>query len=135
MLRDMAASTSSRKTTAPRKKAGAKKTGEKEAGAVKKATTPRATARRESAARKAPAVGPRKTARRVPAAGGRKNSSQASDYVRTEMNEMHEGTLRSGRSGKKVTDSKQAIAIGLSEARRDGKKVPPRPPREGKKKR
>ena len=38
---------------------------------------------------------------------------------------MHEGTLTSGRSGKKVIKPKQAIAIGLSEARRAGKKVPP----------
>jgi hypothetical protein len=41
------------------------------------------------------------------------------------MHEMKRGTLRSGRSGKKVTDSKQAIAIGLSQARnRAGGKVP-----------
>jgi hypothetical protein len=43
------------------------------------------------------------------------------------MHEMHEGTLRSGRSEKKVTNPKQAIAIGLSKARRSGKKVPPSP--------
>jgi hypothetical protein len=41
------------------------------------------------------------------------------------MHERKEGTLRSGRSGKKVTSRKQAIAIGLSEARRAGGKVPP----------
>jgi len=40
------------------------------------------------------------------------------------MREMKSGTLRSGRSGKKVTSRKQAIAIGLSEARRAGGKVP-----------
>jgi hypothetical protein len=40
-----------------------------------------------------------------------------------EMHEMHEGTLKSG-SGKKVTSKKQAIAIGLSEARKEGAKVP-----------
>jgi Family of unknown function (DUF6496) len=40
------------------------------------------------------------------------------------MRERNAGTLRSGRSGKKVTSRKQAIAIGLSEARREGKKVP-----------
>jgi len=43
------------------------------------------------------------------------------------MREMKQGTLKSGRSGKKVTDPKQAIAIGLSEARKAGKKVPPAP--------
>ncbi|MGD0473389.1 MAG: DUF6496 domain-containing protein [Candidatus Velthaea sp.] len=47
---------------------------------------------------------------------------------------MHEGSLKSGRSGKKVTNPKQAIAIGLSEARRSGKKVPPNPNRPSRKK-
>jgi hypothetical protein len=46
------------------------------------------------------------------------------------MREMKKGTLKSGRSGKKVTNPKQAIAIGLSEARKAGKKVPP-PPKKG----
>jgi len=41
------------------------------------------------------------------------------------MHERKHGSLRSGRSGKKVTSRKQAIAIGLSEARRAGAKVPP----------
>ena len=43
------------------------------------------------------------------------------------MREMKEGTLTIGNSEKKVTNPKQAIAIGLSEARRAGKKVPPNP--------
>ena len=43
------------------------------------------------------------------------------------MHEMHHGKLKSGRSGKKVTNPKQAIAIGLSKARRKGEKVPPNP--------
>jgi len=41
------------------------------------------------------------------------------------MKAMKEGKLKSGRSGKTVTNPKQAIAIGLSEARKEGKKVPP----------
>jgi hypothetical protein len=41
------------------------------------------------------------------------------------MKAMKQGKLRSGRSGKKVTNPKQAIAIGLSEARHKGAKVPP----------
>lgn len=45
------------------------------------------------------------------------------------MREMKHGTLRSGGSGKKVTDPKQAIAIGLSEARRSGARVPRSPSR------
>ncbi len=44
--------------------------------------------------------------------------------VEKSMHEMHEGKLKSGRSGKEVTSSKQAIAIGLSEAREEGDKVP-----------
>ena len=60
----------------------------------------------------------------------RKYSPSASKNVETEMHEMKEGTLKSGGSGKKVTNPKQAIAIGLSEARKAGKKVPP-PPKKG----
>ena len=49
---------------------------------------------------------------------------KASTKVAKAMRERKRGTLKSGRSGKKVTSRKQAIAIGLSEARRAGKKVP-----------
>lgn len=51
-------------------------------------------------------------------------SKKAGDKVERAMHEMKEGELRSGRSGKKVTNPKQAIAIGLSEARKEGAKVP-----------
>jgi hypothetical protein len=54
----------------------------------------------------------------------RKYSPAASEMVHQELHEMKAGKLRSGTSGKKVTDRKQAIAIGLAEARRSGKKVP-----------
>jgi len=49
---------------------------------------------------------------------------KASEKVKEAMRERKRGTLKSGRSGKKVTNRKQAIAIGLSEARRAGGKVP-----------
>jgi topoisomerase IA-like protein len=49
---------------------------------------------------------------------------KAGDKVERAMREKKEGTLKSGRSGKKVTSRKQAIAIGLSEARKEGAKVP-----------
>jgi hypothetical protein len=49
---------------------------------------------------------------------------KASEKVERAMDEMKKGKLRSGKSGKKVTSRKQAIAIGLSEARRAGGKVP-----------
>jgi Family of unknown function (DUF6496) len=54
----------------------------------------------------------------------RKYSKGAQRKVEKVMKERKSGTLRSGRSGKKVKSRKQAIAIGLSEARRAGKKVP-----------
>jgi hypothetical protein len=50
---------------------------------------------------------------------------KAASKVKRAMHERKEGTLRSGGSGRKVTSRKQAIAIGLSEARREGGKVPP----------
>ena len=53
-----------------------------------------------------------------------RHGKKASKKVERAMHERKEGTLRSGRSGKKVTSRKQAIAIGLSEARQEGKKVP-----------
>jgi hypothetical protein len=53
-----------------------------------------------------------------------KYSKKAGDKVERAMHEKKAGTLKSGRSGKKVTSKKQAIAIGLSEARKEGAKVP-----------
>ena len=53
-----------------------------------------------------------------------KYGKKAGEKVERAMHEKKRGTLRSGRSGKKVTSRKQAIAIGLSEARRSGAKVP-----------
>jgi len=67
----------------------------------------------------------------------RKYSKGAQRKVKKAMRERKKGTLRSGRGGKggKVTSRKQAIAIGLSEARRAGKKVPTRKTKKrGKKK-
>jgi hypothetical protein len=51
-------------------------------------------------------------------------SKKAGKKVEKAMHERKRGTLKSGRSGKKVTSKKQAIAIGLSEAREEGAKVP-----------
>jgi hypothetical protein len=53
-----------------------------------------------------------------------KYGKAAGKQVETEMHEMKRGKLKSGGSGKKVTNPKQAIAIGLSEARKKGAKVP-----------
>lgn len=53
-----------------------------------------------------------------------KYSKKSQDKVEKSMHEMKEGKLKSGRSGKKVKSRQQAIAIGLSEARKSGAKVP-----------
>ena len=53
-----------------------------------------------------------------------KYSPAAGKKVEQEMKAMKQGKLKSGRSGKTVTNPKQAIAIGLSEARKEGAKVP-----------
>src|SRR5262245_62786257 len=57
----------------------------------------------------------------------RRYGQKASDKVERAMHEMKRGQLKSGRSGKTVKSREQAIAIGLSEARRAGGKVPSRP--------
>ncbi|MDN3659020.1 DUF6496 domain-containing protein [Ferruginibacter paludis] len=57
-----------------------------------------------------------------------KYSKAASKEVEASMKKMENGTLKSGKSGKKVTNPKQAVAIGLSEAREKGEKVPSKKP-------
>ncbi|GAC1306044.1 MAG: hypothetical protein NVSMB19_17900 [Vulcanimicrobiaceae bacterium] len=86
------------------------------------------TTRKKSTTKAAAAVATaKKKAAPAPAkkAAPRKYSPDAGAKVGEVLDEMKHGTLRSGGSGEKVTDRKQAIAIGLSEARRDGAKVPP----------
>ena len=56
-----------------------------------------------------------------------KYGPKASEKVATALHEEKEGKLKSGSSGKTVTSRKQAIAIGLSEARKSGAKAPPKP--------
>ena len=91
--------------------------------ATKKATRKSATKKaiKRTATKKSPAK--KSSAKK----SGRKYSPGAGKQVKTEMHEMHQGKLKSGRSGKKVTNPKQAIAIGLSEARKKGEKVPENP--------
>ena len=57
---------------------------------------------------------------------GRKYGAKAQRKISRVMHEYGQGKLHSGRSGKKVTSQKQAVAIGISEARREGDKVPRR---------
>jgi hypothetical protein len=54
----------------------------------------------------------------------RKYGKKASEEVKKAVRKQKKGTLKSGKSGKKVTSRKQAVAIGLSEARKKGAKVP-----------
>jgi hypothetical protein len=56
----------------------------------------------------------------------RKYGSKAQKEVKEAMHEYKDGKLKSGKSGKKVTNPKQAVAIGLSKARKEGGKVPAR---------
>lgn len=95
------------------KKSSSKKSSSKKAAAKK--STKRASAKKSSAKK-----GSKKSS-------SRKYSKGAGKQVEREMREMNQGKLKSGRSGRKVTSRKQAIAIGLSEARKKGEKVPPNP--------
>jgi hypothetical protein len=133
-----------KKSTGGRKKAtgGRKKAtgGRKKAtGGRKKSTSSRKTTSRKSTARKTSSrkstSGRKKSTsgngRKKKSTGGRKYSKKAQRKVGRVMHEYKEGGLKSGRSGRKVKNRKQAIAIGISEARREGDKVPSR--RGGKK--
>ncbi len=107
----------------PGKSASKKKAGvpSPKTGSVKKAQ-PKKSATGSSAKKTSAKAAAKK-------AGGREYSAAAGAQVAREMREMKVGTLKSGRSGQTVTNPKQAIAIGLSEARRAGKKVAPDPNR------
>jgi len=63
--------------------------------------------------------------------GKRRYGKKAAEKVEKTMHEYKRGKLRSGRSGQKVKSREQAIAIGLSEARRAGGKVPRAPKKKG----
>ncbi len=80
----------------------------------------------KKATKKSTKAAAKKTASKK-SSSSRKYSPSASKDVEREMKAMKQGKLKSGRNGKKVTNPKQAIAIGLSEARKEGKKVPPAP--------
>ncbi len=94
-----------------KKKSAARKTASSRKSATRKPARKKA-AKRTASARK-------KTAR--------KYSKKAARKVRKVMEEFKEGKLTSGRSGRKVKSRKQAIAIGLSEARAEGDRVPENP--------
>ena len=89
--------------------------------AKRRATSARKTATTKTATKKRAA---KKTAKKKSAAKKASAKRIAQKKVKKVMHERKAGTLRSGKSGKKVTSRKQAIAIGLSEARKAGAKVP-----------
>jgi len=92
----------------------------KRSGTSARKTAPKKSAAKKSAAKKS-------AAKKSAAKGAAKKASAktiAQEKVKEVMHERKAGTLRSGKSGKKVTSRKQAIAIGLSEARKEGAKVP-----------
>ena len=94
--------------------------------AAKKSTANKVSAKSTKTAAKETAV--EKTAsKKSSAKTTRKYSPQASQDVAEELHEMKRGELHIGRSDKLVTNPKQAIAIGLAKARREGAKVPPNP--------
>ena len=77
-----------------------------------------------SSSRSSKSNSPKKSSSSKKMSSGRKYGPKAQKSVEREMHEFKRGKLKSGRSGKKVTNPTQAIAIGLSEARRSGAKVP-----------
>jgi hypothetical protein len=87
--------------------------------ASKKKSTKKSATKRKSTKKSATK---RKTAKK--GASKRKYGAGAQKKVGRAMHEMKRGKLKSGRSGKKVTSKKQAVAIGLSQARKRGAKVP-----------
>lgn len=98
---------------ATKKKSSSKKS------SAKKSSSSRSSAKKSSAKKSSA-----KKSSSKKKSSSRKYGPAAAKAVEREMREMKQGKLRSGRSGKKVTNPKQAIAIGLSEARRSGAKVP-----------
>ena len=103
----------------PAKKSAAKKSPAKKSPAKK--SPPKKSSAKKSSAKK---IASKKSSAKK---SGRKYGPAVGKQVQTEMHEMHQGTLKSGRSGKKVTNPKQAIAIALSEAREKGARVPENP--------
>ena len=91
------------------KKKSAKKSRSKKAAKKSSSTRKSSSSKRSSTSKKS---------------SSRKYSPSAGKEVKQEMHEMKRGKLKSGRSDKKVTSRKQAIAIGLSKARKKGAKVP-----------
>ena len=114
----MATKKAAKKSTT--KKASTRKTATKKS-ATKKAAVRNAPAKKSAVKKSTAKKATKKAAKK---SSTRKYSPSTGSDVKREMHAMHQGKLKSGRSGKKVTNPKQAIAIALSEARKEGKKVP-----------
>lgn len=113
------------KTTSPKRKTAAKRPKHQTKAAPSSSEVKRNGGRKRrktEGMRKATATATAKP--RWQAKSPRRYSPRASEKIQESMHEMKEGKLRSGRSGKKVRSRRQAIAIGLAQARREGAKVP-----------
>jgi hypothetical protein len=110
--------TSAKKKPGPKKKTGTKRGTKKAAGATKKASP----AKKRSPAKKT--AGKKAAGKKAAKRGTKRYSAKSQQKVGSAMHELKRGKLKSGRSGKAVKSRKQAIAIGLSEARKSGAKVP-----------
>ena len=126
-----AKASSTKKTAAVR---GAAKPASKTVKKAPAKTGPKSVTGKKTAFKRTTVKSPNKTTSRAAstsaakkAAPGRRYAPAASKQVAAELHEMHEGKLTIGKSKQKVTNPKQAIAIGLAEARRAGADVPPNP--------
>lgn len=121
---------------AAKKKTGTKKRSTKKSAAKKKTGARKTPAKKKTGARKTPA---KKSAAKKKTGSPRKASkrygAKAQEKVGSAMHELKRGALKSGRSGRTVKSRKQAIAIGLSEARAAGGKVPSGPRKKSAKRR
>ena len=113
----MATKKASKKGSSGRKSSSKKSSSKKSS---RRSSAKKSSSKRSSSKKSSSKKGSKKSS-------GRKYGKGAGKQVKREMHEMHQGKLKSGRSGKKVTSRKQAIAIGLSEARKKGEKVPDNP--------
>lgn len=115
---------SARKSSA--KKSTAKKSTAKKSSSRKKSTAKKSSAKKSSAKKSSSKKSTAKKSSGRKSSGGRKYGKKAQRKISRTMHEYGEGKLKSGRSGRSVKNRKQAIAIGISEARREGDKVPSR---------
>ena len=120
-----------KKKTCTKKRSLIKAPAKKSSG-TRKASGPKTAAKKKTAGKKKSAAKKKGAAKKK---AGKRYGDSASKKVGRAIHEMKRGELKSGRSGRPVKSRKQAIAIGLSEARATGGKVPPAAKKKSAKKR